>query len=243
MLTRRDHMVHNLSVRRAAHDARARRHAIRRDVERTANVKGLSTAVIGLVVVGLAGCGAEKARKAAQATPPKPTVETSTNESEGRVERREVTTVTATVVGVDQDKREVTLRGHDGNVLTIHVGDVVGNLAQVRKGDRVVVKYYESLAFKLNKKGEKGAGTVAASAADRAALGEKPAAAVGDTVTVTTTVTKVDRKNDTVVLKGPKGKSAVVRVREPRHLDDVKKGDTVDVTYTEALAIAVEPAP
>jgi hypothetical protein len=206
-----------------------------------ATVRTGFAAVGGIVVLALmSGCAGEKARKAAAVTPPAPTTVGSTTESEGRVERREVTTVTATVVSVDQKKREVTLRGSEGNVETVHVGDEVRNLPQVHKGDRVVVKYYESLAFELNKHGKPG--VTSAAAADRAPLGAKPGAAVGETITITATVTKVDRANSTVSLKGPKGRTAVVHVKEPRRLEMVKKGDKIDVTYTEALAIAVEPA-
>ena len=208
----------------------------------------VSIAAGGIVVLGLlGGCAGEKARKAAEKTPPPPTVVTAASEGNGRVERHELTTVTATVVNVDQKTREVTLRGPEGNVETVHVGDEVRNLAQVHKGEHVVVKYYEAIAFQLNKKG-KGKGTgkptaTEATAAERAPLGAKPAASAGRTVKVTTLVTNVDRSANTVSLKGPKGRTAVVHVQEPRYLENVKKGDTVDITYTEALAISVEPAP
>jgi len=52
----------------------------------------------------------------------------------------------------------------------------------------------------------------------------------------------VDRKHNTVTLKGPKGRSTVVDVEEPRYLTKVKKGDLVEITYTQPLAISVEAA-
>ena len=45
----------------------------------------------------------------------------------------------------------VTLKGPDGNVFTVHCGDQVKNLAQVKKGDLVQVTYYESLAYEVKK--------------------------------------------------------------------------------------------
>jgi len=202
-------------------------------------VKTFAIVVRGIVAVALvAGCGAEKVA----VTPPPPTVVSETTESKGRVERQQVTTITATVVSVDQPNRQVTLRGPEGNTETVHVGDEVRNLPQVRKGDQVVVKYYESLALQLNKKGVAKRGEAAAEGAVLAPIGAKPAGAVGDAITITALVTKVDRAKSTVSLKGPKGRTAVVHVKEPRYLENVKKGDTLDVTYTEALAIAVEPA-
>jgi len=201
-------------------------------------VKTFCAAMGGIIVAGLvSGCAAERAK-----TPPPPTVVSETTESKGRVERQDVTTVTATVVGVNQAKREVTLKGPEGDVETVHVGDEVRNLAQVHKGDQVVVKYYQSLAFQLNQKGKAKPGEEAVIAAGRAPLGAKPAGAVGNSISITATVTKVDRENNTLSLKGPKGRMAVVHVKEPRYLENVKKGDTIDATYTEALAISVEPA-
>jgi hypothetical protein len=206
-------------------------------------VKTFAIVVSGIVVAALvAGCAAEKSRRAAAVTPPPSTVVVEQTEGKGRVEQQEVTTINATVVSVDQKKRDVTLRGADGEVQTVHVGDEVRNLPQVNRGDRVVIKYYESLAFQLNKKGAERPGAAAVVGAERASLGAKPAGAVGDAVTVTALVTKVNRSKNTVSLKGPRGRTAVVHVKEPRYLENVKKGDTIDVTYTEALAIAVEPA-
>ena len=201
-------------------------------------VKTCIAALCGIIVAGVMnGCASEQAR-----VPPPPTVVSETTESQGRVERQQVTTITATVVNVDQANRQVTLRGPEGNTETVHVGDEVRNLPQVRKGDQVVVKYYESLALQLNKKGVAKRGEAAAEGAVLAPIGAKPAGAVGDAITITALVTKVDRAKSTVSLKGPKGRTAVVHVKEPRYLENVKKGDTLDVTYTEALAIAVEPA-
>ena len=73
-------------------------------------------------------------------------------------------TVTATVEAIDQKTRMVTLRGPDGKLTTVHAGDQVKNLAQVKKGDQVVVTYYESLAYEVHKPGGQAVpGVVAAS--------------------------------------------------------------------------------
>jgi len=47
----------------------------------------------------------------------------------------------------------------------------------------------------------------------------------------------------TITLKGPRGKVVVLDVRNPEQFKVVKQGDQVEVTYTEALALSVEPAP
>jgi hypothetical protein len=70
-----------------------------------------------------------------------------------------------------------------------------------------------------------------------------PAAVGARAVSVTAKITAIDNKNHTVTLKGPQGKLTTVKVKDPSKLDLVNVGDLVSVTYTEALAIAVEKAP
>jgi hypothetical protein len=68
-----------------------------------------------------------------------------------------------------------------------------------------------------------------------------PAAAAGRAVTVTSTIVGLDEKKGTVTLQPPDGGDPVtVKVRDPSKLKQVKKGDLVEVTYTEAVAIGVE---
>ena len=152
-------------------------------------------------------------------------------------------TVTATVEAIDQKTRMVTLRGPDGKLTTVHAGDQVKNLAQVKKGDQVVVTYYESLAYEVHKPGGQAVpGVVAASDVATAKPGERPAAVGAQAVTVTSTIDAIDKTNHTVTLKGPDGNLTTIKVKDPTKLDKVKVGDLVEITYTEALAIGVQPA-
>jgi hypothetical protein len=65
----------------------------------------------------------------------------------------------------------------------------------------------------------------------------------GRQVTVIADVTAVDPQKSTITLKGPRGNSVTLNVQNPDQFKVVKKGDQVEVTYTEALALSVEPAP
>ncbi len=200
------------------------------------------TAVRGIVlgamsVVALAAC-AKKVEP-----PPAPTVATTTTEGDGKIQQTSVVTVTATVQAIDYKKRLVTLLGPEGDSLTINAGPEVRNLDQVKRGDLVVVGYQESIALKLKKPGEAEVGVTTAEAAERAPVGGQPGAGAADSVTVTTKIIKIDKKNQRVTLKGPEGNTAVVAVKDPSRLDKVKVGDLVEITYTQALAISVEKAP
>jgi Cu/Ag efflux protein CusF len=148
---------------------------------------------------------------------------------------------TATVEAVDLDKRIVTLKGEKGNVFDLKVGEEAKNLPQVKVGDRVTVQYYESLAFEVTKPGDAvAAGTTAGVAS--AKPGEKPAAIAAGQTTITATVEAIDAKKHYVTLKGPDGKTKEIKVKDPKNLVNVKVGDQVAITYTEAFAIEVTPA-
>jgi hypothetical protein len=152
-------------------------------------------------------------------------------------------TASATVEAINQKTRMVTLKGADGKSTTIQVDDSVQNLAQVKKGDRVVATYYESLAYNVMREGDAKRGVTVAGAAGSAEPGEMPAGVGARAITVTAKIKAIDKKHETVTLKGPRGNLKTVKVKNPANLDKVKVGDMVQITYTEALAISVEEAP
>jgi hypothetical protein len=43
-----------------------------------------------------------------------------------------------------------------------------------------------------------------------------------------------------VTIKGPEGNTETVKARDPKNLEGVKEGDLVELTYTRALAIALD---
>ena len=52
--------------------------------------------------------------------------------------------ITATVETIDHDKRTIALKGPRGNVVALKVGPDEKNFQQIKTGDRVTAKYYES---------------------------------------------------------------------------------------------------
>ncbi len=154
-------------------------------------------------------------------------------------------TLSATVVSVDQAKRLVTLKGDSGRTQTVEVAPDVRNLAQVKEGDRLTVRYYEGLAAQIRKVGDPAPTDVKeAQMAGRAPEGMKPAGLVGSTVNSTVIIESVDRSANTVTFKGENGVHTVA-VKKPeaqKFIADLKKGDQVDISYTQALAVSVEPS-
>jgi hypothetical protein len=150
-----------------------------------------------------------------------------------------VITMEATVAAVDQKTREVTLEGADGKTVTITAGEEVKNLAQVEVGDKVDVEYVEMVSMEVLPPGEVELATVTTAAKKTAPLGDKPAGTVVQATTVITIIEAIDKENELVTLRGPKGNTKTVRARNPANLEKVAIGDKVKVTYSTALAIAV----
>jgi hypothetical protein len=146
------------------------------------------------------------------------------------------------VVSINHKTRHVTLKDEDGKTMTIVAGPEVRNLAQVKKGDVLRITYRQSMAYSVAKPGKAQPGVGTSTNVSRAALGEKPGGSVTDTVSVRATIAAIDKPASEVTLRGPHGNLNVVKVKDPSKLDAVAVGDIVDITYTEALAVAVEEA-
>ena len=152
----------------------------------------------------------------------------------------ELTVVTATVEKIDMATREVTLKGEDGKSETIKVGPEARNLDQVKVGDKVTMKYYESVALFVAPPGGKPSVTEMTDI-ERAARGEKPGGVITNIVEATATVEAVDVAKRTVTVKGPQGNVKTVKVSEAvKRLNEVKAGDQIVLRYTEAVAISVD---
>jgi uncharacterized lipoprotein len=150
--------------------------------------------------------------------------------------------VTATVTAIDVPARLVTLRGPEGNLFTVEVDEEVRNLPQVEVGDRVVVRYHEAIAAQIAKPGQEASASVTAM---RAPPGARPGAELAQEVTAMVKITDLDLATHTVSFTDPEGLAQTITVQDPGMQDFVetlKVGDQVAVTYTEALAISVEPA-
>ena len=161
------------------------------------------------------------------------------SEQPKKVEDSRLVSTRATVEAIDYKTRKVTLRGPEGNTTSFKVDDSVKNLDQVKVGDQVTVDYYQSLAIQVVKMGTSESGQE--SVVERAEPGEKPAIAGAKQTTVMATVEAIDYSAPSITLKDKSGTLTKVKVRHPERLKLVKVGDTLKITFLEAVAIAVQP--
>jgi hypothetical protein len=191
-------------------------------------------------LVVLAGLVCSTALLPAAAQKPDVTGGTAVASEPGKAAAVRAIKVTAQVVAIDKATRTLTLKGRDGNTVDVVAGEEVKNFPQIKLGDFVVVEIMQSLALELRK--TKGGEALAArEGAVTAKPGERPAVAAGREITAIAKVTAVDPKAKTISLKGPRGNVVKLNVENPDQFKVVKVGDEVQVTYTEAAAVSVEP--
>ncbi len=151
---------------------------------------------------------------------------------------------TATVESVDAATRMVRLRGADGRSWAVQAGPDVRNLAQVKAGDLVKVRYTEAVAAEVVKPGS-GVTTGATTALQRAEVGARPGATSTVSMKGVVKVAALDTVNNTVDISASDGTVRRIRVVDPKaqeFIRGLRVGDEVQLTFSEALAVSVEPA-
>jgi hypothetical protein len=157
-----------------------------------------------------------------------------------RVVVAETTSITARVDAVDVRKRLVTVTGPGGKTVTLRVGPEVKDLDQVKPGEQLVVRYFESLALFVRKGGEPPTATEGIPVQVVPDKRKKPAPVAVDTVEFRGTVEAIDDAKRRVTIKGPEGKTRTIKVDPSvKGLTQVKQGDQVVVRYTEAIVFSV----
>ena len=159
----------------------------------------------------------------------------------GKVAMAETIKATATITAIDAATRAVTLKGRQGKELTLIAGDQVKNFAQLKVGDQVNIQYVEALSLELKKGSTAPVSRTEQAGAAGAKPGERPAGMGGRQVTIVAEVVDVNAQTQVVTLKGPQ-RTVELKVKDPAQFKLIAKGDRIEATYTEAMAIAVEPA-
>jgi hypothetical protein len=149
--------------------------------------------------------------------------------------------ITATITAIDKATRDVTLKGPQGNEVVVTAGPDVKNFDTMKVGDQVDAQYVEALTLELKKGGGMTVAKSEQGGVMEAKPGQKPGGVAGRQVTIVADVVDVNPAKQSITLRGPKRTVELV-VPDPAQFKLVAKGDQVEAKYTQALAIAVEPA-
>ena len=140
------------------------------------------------------------------------------------------------LVSLDREKRVAVMKGPGGGTLTMNVPKEAQNLDRVKPGDKFRLRYIEGLALALNKGGTASATQM--QTVELAPKGGRPGGTVVDTKQLTTVVTAIDRKTRTIAVRGPQSEPISLKVSdEVKSFDQIAVGDTIGLTYTEALVM------
>jgi hypothetical protein len=118
----------------------------------------------------------------------------------------------------------------------------VRNFDQIKVGDTLTIKYLEAFAIELKKDGKAPLGRSEVKSMERSEPGKKPGGTATREITAVGEVVSVDTVKKHISVKNDKGQIIDLKIQDPEQLKLAKKGDQIQVTYTEAVAIEMTPA-
>jgi len=147
------------------------------------------------------------------------------------------TTATATIDAIDPTTRVVTLKKSSGQLVDVVAPAEMEGFKNLRVGDEVTATYFEAVAVSVRKPGVPPTSSTAMSTTTR--QDRKPGSETRKQQTFAVTVESVDPKAPALTVKDQKGRVVTLGVADAAQLQDIKAGDSVDVTYYESLLIKV----
>jgi hypothetical protein len=148
-------------------------------------------------------------------------------------------TMTATVESVDQGARTITVRSGSGELRTIQAPDQATRLAEIKPGDTVTATYYDNIVLRVKQAGEPDVDTREAAVTPGTA--PRPVGTSATQQTITATIDAIDMNVPSISFKGPRNWTYSTKVQDKKALSQVKAGDRVDITWTEATLVNVAP--
>ena len=148
--------------------------------------------------------------------------------------------LTATIEAIDQTARLITLKDKDGDLETIYAGPEVKRFDELKVGDTVTFKYYESVAYQIRKPGQPESAPATGEAKVTRGTGAKPSGTVAQQVTAKVTIKAIDAKVPAVTVLTEDGRTASFKVDDKKNIQGLKAGDKVEITYTQAFVVSVK---
>jgi hypothetical protein len=162
-------------------------------------------------------------------------------ESTKVVEARTMEAV-VTVTKVDAAAGTVTVQGPNGNHTVLAVPANAQNLDKVREGTRFKVRFLEETVVSLSS-AEAASSAGQGRVVQLAPKGGNPAGTLARTLDMNGQVESADPANLQITLRTTQGESRTMRVAPDVKLIDVKPGDRITVSYTQALATFMASTP
>ncbi len=153
--------------------------------------------------------------------------------------------VSALIVDIDRETRELTLQTPHGDYVTVTAGADIQRLDDFEVGDAIVATYLTSLAGEVREPTaeERANPWQELDALAVAELDMPPGVAGGRVVKAVCTIEGMNRVAGTAMIEDPRGKYHMIGDIPRERFQGRQLGDTVVMTYTEAVALTLEKAP
>ena len=153
-----------------------------------------------------------------------------------------VAEVEGEVIAVDQETREVVVRGPAGNFVTLSAREDGVDLSKIAPGDTIIADYVASIEAEVRAptaEEEENPWVVMGEMGRTADDANMTAAGAARLVRAVCTIEAMDRAGN-VMIKDARGRMHTVGGVEMDKLDNVRLGDTVVVVFTEALVLSLK---
>ena len=153
-----------------------------------------------------------------------------------------VAEVEGEVIAIDQETREVVVRGPAGNFVTLTAREDGVDLSKIVPGDTIVADYVASIEAEVRAptaEEEANPWVVLGEMGNTASDSEMTAAGAARLIRAVCTIEAMDR-NGNVMIKDARGRMHTVGGVEMAKMDNVRLGDTVVIIFTEALVLSLK---
>jgi ribosomal protein L6P/L9E len=148
------------------------------------------------------------------------------------------------VTAINKETRDITLKGPDGELVTLTASDAVERFDEIAIGDIMTFEYYTYMKAEFRKPTDEEIAEplVVLAEGGKAPEGMDPAAVVGAVVKAVVTVEILNHPNMTATVKGPRGNYLTVEMEDEALMKKLNIGQQVILTYAEAMAISLSKA-
>lgn len=156
--------------------------------------------------------------------------------------RTEMTIIEAQVLAIDYETREASLELPLGLVVSLTVSPEVQRLEEIKVGDLIVATYLSSLAGEIREptEEEKKMPWVVVEGEMIAGADQMPGRAGAVTIRAVCTIEGMNRVTGQAMIQDSYGRYHIIEDVPAEHFEGLTLGTTVVITYTQAIAVALE---
>ena len=151
----------------------------------------------------------------------------------------DMTTVKGTVEAIDHAQRVLTLKMEDDEFKNINIPKGAKRFDEIKIGDTLQLRYYDNVTVRVKEPGEAAVDTAEVGAATSDS--GSPGGHIATQRKMTVTVTAIDLEKGVATVEGPHGYKYSRRIQDKEAAKKINVGDKLDMTWTEAVQISINP--